>query len=214
MYIAFLSILVAFALGFGIWAKSPAFNSGDYAEARSQSVARIILTQHNRAVAYVEEENSSGVRIRPTFTGAIDPPNTVGGISYNLDTFGDIPSVRIPGASKTDWATITYITPTMQQTLRDDSNYPMEPDSVLRNILDESGASRYAIGVFNAATQEIEPLDRSGSLRADPNSPLSPMDTNAGSPAWKTDGALPQLPNVPSGLVDGSWVLLTMTPSI
>lgn len=213
MYIAFLSTLVAFALGFGIWANQPAFNTADYAEARSQAVARIILTQHNRAVAYVEEENN-GVRIRPTFTGTIDPPNVVGGINYNLDTFGDIPTVRIPGASKSDWATITYITPAMQQLLRDDSNYPMEPDSVLRNILDESGASRYAIGVYDAATQEIQPLDRSGTLRADPASPLSPMDTNTGAPAWKTDGALPQLPNVPSGLVDGSWVLLTMTPSI
>lgn len=213
MYIAFLSILVAFALGFGIWANSPAFTSADYAEARSEAVARVILTQHSRAVAWVEEENSSGVRIRPTFAGDIDPPNVVGGISYNLDSFGDIQTVRIPGTLKADWATITFITPAMQQTLRDDSNYPMEPDSVLRNILENSGTSRYSIGVYNAATQEIEPLNRSSKLRANPALADSPMDDQPGGAEWLNDGALPKLLNAPSGLVDGSWVIMTMTPS-
>jgi hypothetical protein len=224
MYAVFLSITLAFALGFGIWAAMPGFGSSEYAEAQAKAIAQVIYEQHTRAVAWVEEEDVDGIRIHAEATGAITVDNKIGGVSYNLDNFGTFQTIRVAGAQNADWATITFIPPTQQADLKSSSAYPLEPDSVLRNLIDKSGSNRYMIGVLKGG--KIEPLDRSANLAAPSNTPWSPMDdrdpsTIPGVPGvdkpvakvqW-TQLPLPQLPVVPAGVADGSWVIVTMTPS-
>lgn len=233
MYIAFLSILVACSLGFGIWASLPTFTAADYSESRAKAIAQVILEQHNQAVAWVEQEDNAGVRINAGFEGKIEPQTSdVGAIHYSYGTFADVPTERVSGASNADWATVTWLTPDMQESLTNGDEYTLKPDSVLRNIIDKSGANRYGIGTYHVLPTgtdpdgcigEIEPLDRSAELSADPSSPWSPMDDRDPSaisatpkPAtkvqWKTE-RLPCLTSAPSGLEDGSWVIVTMTPS-
>lgn len=224
MYIAFLGVLMAFALGFGVWATQPAFTSADFAEARARTIAQVILQQHTRAVAWVEEEDFDGVRVNARDSGPIEPSGTIGGIAYDLDAFAEIQTIRIAGASNADWATITFITPTVQHELRDNSPYPLEPDSVLRNLVEKSGDARYTIGVYQGGA--LQPLDRSAELAAPSDTKWSPMDDRDPATIPGTAGVdkptarvewirrpLPGLLNAPAGLVDGSWVILTMTPS-
>jgi hypothetical protein len=222
MYMIFLGMLLAAALGFGIWSMPNGIDRPAMADAAAYAAARSIRLQHLAAVHWIEEETADGRRIRADHLGTIDPPLPDDGIEYNESAFGEFPTVRVGASELDDWAIVTYLTPDRQEALRTETSARIEPDAVLRALIELSGGSRYTIGVYENG--RVHPLDRSARLAAPADTPWSPMDPrdpakipDADKPANRVNWVVapnPTLPNAPTGLDDGSWVLVTVTPGV